>query len=305
MALQLASSVGQQRMVQSSSEDDRRETLLLLQSTWPDWDGNGVVDEVRFRVLVNWEEEEEEEETRNQKLLVSVRGMTCAACSTSVEMALERLPAVMTAAVTLTQENAEILDCLRRLPGIARASVTLTAEIGEVESDPRLIDQQAIISTTDDTGFDAALVDSPQRAKISFLVKGMNNYEDRKSIEEWRTVELTATKWCCPTPTHEFHLIMVQRLGTCISCSCGVVLSVAVTGSPAMTYFETSAMLFSFVLLGKYRESLMKGKTSEAIVKLLELAPTTAILLTVDSSIVLITYMLFLIMKATHLLYSN
>lgn len=75
-------------------------------------------------------------------------------------------------------------DCLRRLPGIARASVTLTTEIGEVEFDPRLIDQQAIISTTDDTGFDAALVDSPQRAKISFLVKGMNNYDGRKSVEE-------------------------------------------------------------------------------------------------------------------------
>jgi NMD protein affecting ribosome stability and mRNA decay len=112
MALQLASSVGEQRVVQSSSEEDRGETLPLLQSTWPDWDGNGVVDEVRVRVLVNWEgegEEEEEEETRKQKLLVSVRSMTCAACSTSVEMALKRLPAVMTAAVTLIQENAEIL----------------------------------------------------------------------------------------------------------------------------------------------------------------------------------------------------
>ncbi len=86
-----------------------------LGKTWglaKHWDGKGFVDEVRVRVLVNWEgeeEEEEEEETRNQKLLVSVRGMTCAACSTSVEMALERLPAVMTAAVTLVQENAEIL----------------------------------------------------------------------------------------------------------------------------------------------------------------------------------------------------
>jgi CO dehydrogenase/acetyl-CoA synthase beta subunit len=114
MALQLASSVGEQRVVQSSSEEDRGETLPLLQSTWLDWDGNRVVDEVRVRVLVNWEgeeeeEEEEEEETSNQKLLVSVRGMTCAACSTSVEMALKRLPAVMTAAVTLIQENAEIL----------------------------------------------------------------------------------------------------------------------------------------------------------------------------------------------------
>ncbi len=70
---------------------------------------------------------------------------------------------------------------LRRLPGIAHASGALTTEMGEVEFDPRLIDQQAIISTTDDTGFDAASVDSPQRAKISFLVKGMNNYEDRKA----------------------------------------------------------------------------------------------------------------------------
>jgi Cu+-exporting ATPase len=73
---------------------------------------------------------------------------------------------------------------LRRLPGIAHASVTLTTEMGDLEFDPRLIDQQAITSTTGDTGFDAALVDSPQRAKISFLVKGMNNYEDRKSVEE-------------------------------------------------------------------------------------------------------------------------
>ncbi len=73
---------------------------------------------------------------------------------------------------------------LRRLPGIAHASVTLTTEMGEEEFDPRLIDQQTIISTTDDTGFDVALVDSPQRAKISFLVKGMTNYEDRKSVEE-------------------------------------------------------------------------------------------------------------------------
>lgn len=50
-----------------------------------------------------------------------------------------------------------------------------------------------------------------------------------------------------------------------------------------MTYFETSAMLITFVLLGKYLEALAKGKTSEAIGKLLQLAPTTALLVTVDS----------------------
>jgi Cu+-exporting ATPase len=58
----------------------------------------------------------------------------------------------------------------------------------------------------------------------------------------------------------------------------------AATGMQLPTYFETSAMLITFVLLGKYLEVLAKGKTSEAIGKLLQLVPTHAILLTVDSS---------------------
>lgn len=48
-------------------------------------------------------------------------------------------------------------------------------------------------------------------------------------------------------------------------------------------FFETSAMLISFILLGKYLEVLAKGKTSDALSKLTELAPETAHLLTLDS----------------------
>ncbi|KAH0974812.1 hypothetical protein GBA52_016711 [Prunus armeniaca] len=47
-------------------------------------------------------------------------------------------------------------------------------------------------------------------------------------------------------------------------------------------FFETSAMLISFILLGKYLEVLAKGKTSDAIAKLMDLAPETATLLTLD-----------------------
>ncbi|KAL5814137.1 hypothetical protein ACOSQ4_024778 [Xanthoceras sorbifolium] len=47
-------------------------------------------------------------------------------------------------------------------------------------------------------------------------------------------------------------------------------------------FFETSSMLISFILLGKYLEILAKGKTSEAIAKLMDLAPETATLLTLD-----------------------
>ena len=47
-------------------------------------------------------------------------------------------------------------------------------------------------------------------------------------------------------------------------------------------FFETSAMLISFILLGKYLEILAKGKTSNAIAKLMNLTPDAAILLTLD-----------------------
>ncbi|PRQ30077.1 putative cu(+) exporting ATPase [Rosa chinensis] len=56
----------------------------------------------------------------------------------------------------------------------------------------------------------------------------------------------------------------------------------AVTGFWSPTYFETSAMLITFVLLGKYLECLAKGKTSDAIKKLIELTPATALLLVKD-----------------------
>ncbi|KAI3669077.1 hypothetical protein L6452_40298 [Arctium lappa] len=56
----------------------------------------------------------------------------------------------------------------------------------------------------------------------------------------------------------------------------------AFTGYWPRTYFETSPMLLTFVLFGKYLETLAKGKTSDAIKKLVELAPPTALLLIQD-----------------------
>ncbi|KAK9273717.1 hypothetical protein L1049_018527 [Liquidambar formosana] len=47
-------------------------------------------------------------------------------------------------------------------------------------------------------------------------------------------------------------------------------------------FFETSAMLISFILLGKYLEVVAKGKTSDALAKLTDLTPDTAYLLTLD-----------------------
>ena len=45
-------------------------------------------------------------------------------------------------------------------------------------------------------------------------------------------------------------------------------------------YFESAGMILTLITVGKYLESRSKGKTSEAITKLMDLSPKTAVLLT-------------------------
>ncbi|XP_068657122.1 copper-transporting ATPase RAN1 isoform X2 [Aristolochia californica] len=80
------------------------------------------------------------------------------------------------------------------------------------------------------------------------------------------------------------NMDVLVALGTsaCYFYSVGALLYGAITGFWSPTYFETSAMLITFVLLGKYLEVVAKGKTSDAIKKLVELAPATALLIIKD-----------------------
>ena len=55
------------------------------------------------------------------------------------------------------------------------------------------------------------------------------------------------------------------------------------TAFESAEFFETCAMLITFICLGKYLECAAKGKTSAAIAALMGLAPPTALLLTLDA----------------------
>lgn len=56
----------------------------------------------------------------------------------------------------------------------------------------------------------------------------------------------------------------------------------AEAGEPAMTFFETSALLIMFVMLGKWLETAAKGRTSDALSALLQLQPSTALVVLED-----------------------
>ena len=56
-------------------------------------------------------------------------------------------------------------------------------------------------------------------------------------------------------------------------------------GADYMPYYEVSAVIITLIVLGKYLESKTKGKTSEAIKKLMGLTPKTALVLRGDQEI--------------------
>ncbi|MGV8983906.1 heavy metal translocating P-type ATPase [Clostridium sp.] len=72
-------------------------------------------------------------------------------------------------------------------------------------------------------------------------------------------------------------------MGTSAAVLYGVFATVKIIGGDASyamdLYFESAAVIITLITLGKYLESVSKGKTSEAIKKLMGLAPKTAIVI--------------------------
>lgn len=86
--------------------------------------------------------------------------------------------------------------------------------------------------------------------------------------------------------TANMDVLVALATSSAYSYSLGIVVASVISpefGSHAI-FFETSVFLITFILLGRYLESIAKGKTSEAISKLLNLQPDYAVLLLLTDS---------------------
>ena len=218
-----------------------------------------------------------------QECLAAVEGMTCASCAALIELSLKRDPRVESVAVNYAAETVtlkghltkdELFSSITKLGYTARPMDTLAQRRLLVEREKARLDEakQRLLR--------AAL------ATIPVMVSGMLMHRS----PALRVMELALSTYVVAGPGgHIFKkawALAQQReanMDSLIAMGAGAAFLYSIPGVFRMehhVYFESAAAIIAFVLGGRYMEERAKGKASEAIRKLIELQPDTAIRVT-------------------------
>lgn len=228
-----------------------------------------------------------------QNVTVSIKGMTCASCAGIIEDALKALDGVISASVNLATERAfvsydpTVVDLRTIRAAIVDAGYDVietgepTAEMEEREKEQRSQLYLLIFSLS----FSVPVM----LLMIGFDIFGLAG---TLGIEGWEGYILFALA----TPVqfiagHQFYIGTYYALRNrranmdtliALGSSAAYFYSVVVVFLPDLiplhphTYFDTSAMIISLILFGKYLEAKAKGRTSQAIRALVGLQARTA-----------------------------
>lgn len=215
-----------------------------------------------------------------------IKGMTCANCAQTIERALNRLEGVVKANVNFASERArvEYVPALVSLGEIKKAVVDVGYEVIEVAGEPE--DAEAKAREVE--------IARQRRLLIMGLVFTIPAFLLAMTVDlgllpefEWRKYILLALT----TPVQfyvgrQFYIgawKALKQLTAGMDTLIAMGTSAAYFYSLAATffiqghlYYETAAVIVTLIVLGKYLEAKAKGRTSEAIKKLMGLRAKTA-----------------------------
>ncbi len=237
-------------------------------------------------------------DVKTEKINLSIIGMTCSSCALLIETSLKKVPGVISANVNFSAEKASInFDPLQATPedlieAVEKAGYKATTtedkdrQANEISEQFKKFVISFILSFPmiyfmlfDFFGFmPGAKLFLPYIGIISFILStpvqfiiGSGFYKGALSALRMKT----------------FNMDSLIAIGTSVAYFYSVINFVnyfavnnSIIGLEGMKipdlYFETASFLITFVILGKFLEAKAKGRTSEAIKKLMGLQPKTA-----------------------------
>jgi P-type Cu+ transporter len=227
------------------------------------------------------------------KVTLKISGMSCAACSSKIEKKLSKLEGVTKAAVNLATEKAtvEFDNSKIKVPELITVIVNLgygaereqgisgDREKEQREKEIKRLRHELIIS---------AILSAPLILAMVLTLFGINI----PFLHDWRFQIFLAT----PVQfvigyrfyKNAFYALRAKSPNMDVLIAMGTTAAYAYSVYNAFfqkpmpgtfmkdLYFEAAATIITLILLGKYFEAVAKGKTSEAIKKLMGLRPKTA-----------------------------
>jgi len=230
-----------------------------------------------------------------KEIQVGIGGMTCASCSSAVERTLNKLEGVEKAQVNLATETATISydEDILQLDGIKKAvsrvgysvvdKLDAKAKEEEKKQELKILGYRLIVSTAL-TVVLLILAMGPMlglRLPIQPLPSAI--IQMALALGSMFAGSMFFTKGFTTLVKREPNMDSLVALGTTASflySLWGVIQMIGGNPQAAMhLYFEGVGTIITLVMLGRYLEHRSKGKTGEAIRKLMELAPATATVL--------------------------
>ncbi|KAF0209295.1 MAG: Cu2+-exporting [Actinobacteria bacterium] len=250
--------------------------------------------------------------TEGGHILLSLSGMTCASCSAIIEKTLGKVPGVFSVNVNLATETATVEfdptivgpnELVAAVQGAGYGATVQVETIGlssegndaQREAQKAHYDKQLFLCVLAFTLAIPAFLISMVPPFMTRVPMGLANIFAQVFGGAWDPMMMMKyAAFALATPVQFYvgaqfykgfwHAIK-RRTGNmdtliAIGTSAAYFYSVAATFIPSLQmepiFYETAALLIAFVLLGKLLEARAKGKTSDAIKKLMGLAAKTA-----------------------------
>lgn len=229
---------------------------------------------------------------------LAIEGMHCANCVTNIEKHLNKVTGVESAVVNLATNTGLVVydPAQTNIDALLRVFDELSFKAEIIPDDAPLVDEErrareAAVRKHDARVFGVSLV---LTVLVVFLgmAPGMHHWlaQATGSLMNANIVLMVLTipvQFGCGARFYKgawgslksgsANMDVLVALGTTIAFLFSLWITFSGTDvNGGMPYFETSAMLITFVLLGKILETRAKGATNQAIESLMNLAPATA-----------------------------
>ncbi|WP_225446272.1 heavy metal translocating P-type ATPase [Paenibacillus rhizovicinus] len=216
-----------------------------------------------------------------QTTTFQISGMTCASCAARIEKGLNRIEGVSNAAVNLTMETARVeFDAELTGPAALMDRVDSLGFKAELHKETELPGKSAELKRLRMRFYIAAILSLPLLAAMA----GHFEFLSFLALPDWlmnpwfQLALATPVQFWIGGPFYagaykalrnrSANMDVLVAMGTSAAYLYSFYETVAFAGDGMHRlelYYETSALLISFLLLGKLLESLAKGRTSQAI----------------------------------------